>query len=177
MVIWITGLSGSGKTTLCEAFRRLYKPRCPGLVVLDGDGLRAALGNDLGYGEADRITQVRRLQGLARLLSDQGLTVLVAVLYSHPDLLAWNRSNLADYLEVYLSVPEAVLRRRNQKGLYEGAESGAAADVVGFDIPWRPPEHPDVVIDGASGVTPELAAQQVAAAISSRGLVQEWGSA
>src|SRR3990167_9076067 len=97
MVIWITGLSGSGKTTLSAALYSLLKPRLRGLVVLDGDMIRSAFGNDIGYRESDRVIQVKRLQNLAKLLSDQDLTVIVGVVYARPDLLEWNRRNIRDY--------------------------------------------------------------------------------
>ncbi|MBI4283287.1 MAG: adenylyl-sulfate kinase, partial [Chloroflexi bacterium] len=87
MVIWVTGLAGSGKTSLCNALYRLLKPQLPELALLDGDVIRAAFGNDLTYSEEDRVKQVKRLQNVAKVLSEQGLVVIVAVVYAHPDLL------------------------------------------------------------------------------------------
>lgn len=166
MVIWVTGLSGAGKTTLCRAYYDLYKPSCPELVLLDGDAVRAAFGHDLGHRESDRHKQIRRIQGIARLLSDQGLVVLVSALYSHPDLLAWNRANLAGYFEVYLRAPLDFLRRRDGKGLYSGAERGEVRDVVGVDIPWHEPAHADLVLDASRPADPKVWARRVAAALS-----------
>lgn len=165
MVIWITGLSGSGKTTLCEAVRDLVKPRLPELVVLDGDAVRAAFGHNLGHGEADRVLQVRRLQSIAKVLAEQGLAVVVGVLYARPDLLAWNRANLPGYVEVYLRASLETVTARDPKALYSKAARGEMPDVVGLDIPWHPPEHPDMVIDADNPEPPEVLARRLALAV------------
>ena len=103
------------------------------------------------------------------MLSDQGLVVLVAALYSHPDLLAWNRANLADYFEVYLDAPFELVERRDSKGLYAGAAAGAIPHVVGVDIPWHAPQAPDLRIDVAAGLDPDdLAIAVIRAAPSLR---------
>jgi len=164
MVIWVTGLSGAGKTTLCRAVEALVKPRLPELVLLDGDVVRGAFG-DLGYHEADRVVQVRRLQALAKALAEQDLAVMVACLYAHPDLLAWNRDNLPGYFEVYVRAPLELVRKRDSKGLYRAAFAGETENVVGVDIPWHAPERPDIVIDTANGETPEDAARRLACAV------------
>jgi adenylylsulfate kinase-like enzyme len=89
------------------------------------------------------------------MLSEQRLVVLVAALYSHPDLLAWNRANLVDYFEVYLDAPLDLVTQRDSKGLYAGAASGAIPQVVGIDIPWHPPQKPDLKFDAAAGLEPD----------------------
>jgi cytidine diphosphoramidate kinase len=165
LVIWITGLSGAGKTTLSSTLYRLLKPAIPELVYLDGDVVRAAFGHNLGHTEADRVKQVQRLQAMSRVLADQDLVVLVAVLYSHPDLLAWNRSNMKEYFEVYIDVSLETVRRRDQKGLYAKADTGHMKDVVGLDIPWHAPQRPDLRIDGDAVDTPENWARRVIAAV------------
>jgi adenylylsulfate kinase-like enzyme len=161
VVIWVTGLSGAGKTTLCVALRDLLKPRLPQLVLLDGDVVREAFGAGLGFKEEDRMVQIGRMQRLARILSDQGQIVLVAALYSHPDLLAWNRENIKDYFEIYLRAPLKLVQDRDSKGLYHGK----AKDVVGVDIPWREPAHADLVIEADRAPSPARLAREVAAAI------------
>ncbi len=161
MVIWITGLSAAGKTTLCNALRDLVKARLPELVILDGEAMRAVFGHD-GNSEADRVTRVKWLQSIARVLADQGLLVVVGVLYAHPDLLAWNRANLSGYFEVYLKASMATLRARDPKGLYQAAEAGRMREVVGLDIPWHPPETPDMVVDMDAGEAPEVIARRLA---------------
>jgi adenylylsulfate kinase len=147
MVIWMAGLSGAGKTTVCRLLFDGLKASLPELVLLDGDGVREAFGNDLGHTEADRVRQVSRVQRLARLLSDQGLVVIVALVYANPDLLAWNRTHIADYFEVLFDAPLDLVRRRDPKRLYAGALTGETRDVVGVDIPWHRPESADLVLD------------------------------
>lgn len=157
MVIWVTGLSGSGKSTLCNALERLLKPSTPELVIIDGDAIRQAFGDRLGYREEDRVLQIKRLQSLAKMLSEQGLVVLVAALYAHPELLAWNRENLRNYHEIYLEAPVETVRRRDSKRRYEGGPGR----VVGSDIPWHAPVSPDITIDVDAPDGPEALAQRV----------------
>jgi len=172
-VVWVTGMSGAGKTTLCDALRLFLEPRLPELVVLDGDIIRQAFGNDLGYHKEDRIIQIKRLQNLAKVLSDQGQVVIVATIYSSSELLNWNRANLHDYFEIYLDASLDALRGRDTKGLYAKAESGEITDVVGVDITWNPPASPNLVIDSDDPDQPEKLAQKVIAAVPRFSLVFE----
>jgi adenylylsulfate kinase-like enzyme len=169
MVIWITGLSGSGKSTFCNALRPKLMALGPCVVTLDGDAVRAAFGNDLGYREADRVAQIKRMQGLAKLLADQGIAVLVAALYARPDLLDWNRANLPGYFEIYLKIDMELLFGRDPKGLYRRARSGEMPNVVGVDIPWHSPLHSDLVVDASLAPPVDALADDVLAALRSRG--------
>lgn len=134
-------------------------------MLLDGDAVRAALGDNLGYREQDRVVQIKRMQSLARMLAEQGLVVMVAALYGNPELLEWNRRHLPGYFEVYLNSSLDSLRSRDVKGLYAAAESGNMPNVVGVDIPWQAPESPDLVINIDDGETPEQIAMRVVAAV------------
>ena len=165
MVIWVTGLSGSGKTTLCTALGALLKPWLPQLIKLDGDEIRAAFGNDLGHTEPDRVRQIQRIQRMAKMLADQQMVVLVAALYSHPDVFAWNRANLPGYFEIYLEADIDFLSRRDSKGLYGTAQRGELSNVVGLDIAWHAPDRADLVIAAAAAKSPELLAADVIRAI------------
>lgn len=167
MVIWLTGLSGSGKSSLASALFALLKPTRPTLVRLDGDELRAAFGGDLGFRAADRFRQIQRIQRIAKMLADQGMTVLVAALYAHPELLAWNRIHLPGYFEVYLKADVDFLIGRDTKALYARARRGEIADVVGVDVPWHTPADPDLVIDAATAPRPEALARRVLEALPS----------
>ena len=164
MVIWITGLSGTGKTTLCEALRALIKSRLAETVVLDGDVIRALFDTGLGYREQDRVVQIGRIQALAKLLSDQGLVVIVGALYAHPDLLSWNREKFGDYFEVYLEASIEFLRGRDSKGLYARAAAGEV-NVVGVDIPWHAPLRPDMTIDASASRPAGELARELADAV------------
>lgn len=161
MVIWITGISGAGKTTLAKSLVRLLKPRLPELVLVDGDTIRDLFGAGLGFSEPERVVQIHRLQSLARMLHEQGIVCVVAVLYAHPDLLAWNRENFGDYLEVYIEAPLSLVQQRDAKGLYAAARTGKMANMVGIDIPWHAPRAADVVIDATAGEPPECLARRV----------------
>jgi len=165
MVIWVTGLSGSGKTTLCDALWKVLKPRLPQTVSLDGDAVRRAFGDGLGYKEEDRVVQITRMQNLAKVLSDQNLVVLVAALYASPALLAWNRQNIQEYYEIYLDTPWETLLERDQKGLYSGAKAGTTPNIVGMDIPWHVPETPDMVINDETPWSPNKLAEDVLKAV------------
>lgn len=162
MVIWITGLSASGKTTLCGSLVKLLKSKVPELVVLDGDVVRSAFGHNLGHNVEDRVLQVQRLQSMARVLSAQGLLVLVGVLYAREDLLVWNRNNLPNYFEIYLRASMSTVRARDPKGLYAAADRGEISDVVGVHIPWNEPQFADMIVDQDAGVPPDILARLIA---------------
>lgn len=161
MVIWLTGLSGAGKTTIAEAMVDVLKPHMPQLVLVDGDVIRELFGASLGYEEPARREQIGRLQRLSGWLARQGQTVVVAALYAHPDLLAWNRENLPGYFEVYVNAPMDLLRERDSKGLYAGADSGQIPNVVGVDIPWHAPQQSDMVIDAGRIEPPSDVAMRI----------------
>ncbi|UTW51619.1 adenylyl-sulfate kinase [bacterium SCSIO 12827] len=161
MVIWLTGMSGAGKTTICTALHDLLKPHLPELVLLDGDVIRRAFSQDLGFIESDRKVQIGRIQKLAKILSDQNLIVLVGALYAHPDLLSWNRQNLQPYFEVYVKASMSLLKERDSKGLY----GSSAPNVVGVDIPWHEPTHSDLVIDADQLPNPASVAHDIARAV------------
>jgi adenylylsulfate kinase-like enzyme len=159
-VIWLTGLSGSGKSTLGRALRDLIAPVEP-VVLLDGDAVRAAMADGLGYSEADRTVQIGRMARLARLLADQGVLVIVAALYASDELLSWNRANLPGYIEIYLRADVEALAGCDAKGLYLRARRGEVRDVVGVDIPWHAPASPDLIVDVEDRLPPERLARRV----------------
>ncbi len=165
MVIWITGLSGAGKTTIAEALYRSIKPAHPQLVLIDGDVIRDLFGAGLGFHEDARKEQISRIQKLALFLARQDIAVIVAALYSHPELLYWNRGHFPDYFEVHVSTPLAIVESRDIKGLYAKARSGEIANVVGIDVPWHKPEQPDMTVDSSGGETPEIIADRIASAV------------
>ena len=163
MVIWLTGLSGSGKTTLAKALRELLSPACPGLVMLDGDDVRAAFGDGLGHREKDRVVQVTRVQRLAKMLSDQDLVVIVALVYANGDLLDWNRAHISEYFEIHVNASLETVSGRDTKGLYAAALRGEKTDVYGVDIPIWTPNSPDLTVNADKREDPIVVAQRVVA--------------
>jgi adenylylsulfate kinase-like enzyme len=163
-VVWLLGLSGSGKSTLAEALRGALAPIAP-IAVLDGDAVHTAVGDDLGYSGADRLVQSARLGRIARLLATQKHVVVVADSCSDPDRLAWNRANLAGYVEVFLKASLEKLTRRDLRGVYARARTGQWSNVVGIDIPWHEPALPDGTFDMDDPEPPEVLALRIAVLI------------
>src|SRR6516162_1342317 len=162
-VFWITGLSGAGKTTLGrELWRRLRAGGRP-VTFLDGDGLRAAIAEDLGHSAGDRRRSAMRNARLCRLLAEQGADVVCATISLFHEVQRWNRENIPGYREIYLRVPIDELRRRDNKGIYVRAHGGKARDVVGLDVPEEAPEAPDLVIDNYGALDVATAVDRILA--------------
>lgn len=149
-VYFFTGLSGAGKTTLGGLFHRRLKAREANVVLLDGDSIRLVYNEDISYTEESRRKGAGRTFRVAKMLSDQGIDVVVCSICMYSDLRSWNRENIDHYREIYIKVDREVLLARNQKGLYT-----AGKNVVGVDIPFDEPRHPDYIIENNGQETPE----------------------
>jgi cytidine diphosphoramidate kinase len=147
MVIWIIGLSGSGKSTLAELVTARLRDAGRTVVILDGDAVRDLFKNDVDHSIEGRRRNAERLSHLTRFLASQGVDVVAAVLSIFPDWRAWNRHNVPGYREVYLRASLDTLLRRETKNLYARALRGEINNVVGVDIPFPEPEHPDLTLD------------------------------
>ena len=135
MVIWIIGLSGVGKTTLSQLVYEKLKPSTPNLVRLDGDVIRNVFGNDVDHSVEGRLKNAERLSHLTKLLSDQGIHVIAAVLSIFPEWRKWNRENIHDYAEVYLKASIDTLNnpRLQDEGFFKGRfESTVIGDLFAF---------------------------------------------
>jgi adenylylsulfate kinase-like enzyme len=140
MVVWITGLSGSGKTTLATRLCFSLRRRDAAVVHLDGDMVRAAIGDPhVGYDRDSRRVQGFRMARLAAAFSGQSLLVVASTVSLFRDIHAWNRAHAMPYFEVWVRVPPETLRARNVRGVY------ASDTVAGIDIPVDWPEKPDFV--------------------------------
>ena len=147
MVIWFIGLSGSGKTTLSKLVYNELKKEIPNLVRLDGDVLREVFGNDAGHTVEGRRKNAVRLSNLTKMLADQNIHVVAAVLSIFPEWQKWNRDHIDNYAEVYMKASMDTLKKRDIKNLYEPAYNGDIENVVGVDIPFPEPQNADLTLD------------------------------
>lgn len=152
---WITGLAGAGKTTIGKILYCYLKAKYPNTIFLDGDALRQAFGNDLGYSEEDRLSCAMRYARLSKLLVEQGMHVICCTISMFDDVREWNRRNIENYLEIYIEVPLEVLEKRNQKNLYSKLDEGNAKNVVGMDLHLQLPRNPDIHLINDGSKSPE----------------------
>lgn len=149
-VYFFTGLSGAGKTTIGGLFYRRLKARKPNVVLLDGDQLRPVFCEDMGYADTDRLNAAWRAFRVCRMLSDQGIDVVICSISMYSQVRSWNRDNIERYREIYIKVKRETLFQRNQKGLYTSGKN-----VVGVDLPFDEPQMPDAVVENDGERMPE----------------------
>jgi bifunctional enzyme CysN/CysC len=171
-VVWFTGLSGAGKSTIANRAEQLLHARGVHTYLLDGDNVRHGLNHDLGFTEADRIENIRRVAEVARLMSDAGLVVLVSFIspFRSERQLARERVGEGRFFEVFVDTPLDVAESRDPKGLYHKARQGELANFTGIDSPYEVPENPDVHID-TTNVTPDRAAQLLVDQLRTMGVI------
>jgi len=147
--IWLTGLSASGKSTLAYALHAELLSKARQSIVLDGDHIRRGLSNDLGFCEADRTENIRRVAEVARLINDSGLIVITALIspFSNDRALAKSIIGAERFIEVYLNTPIQVCEERDPKGLYKEARSARRSYFTGVSQRYDAPLAPDMVID------------------------------
>lgn len=170
-VYWITGLSGAGKTTLCQELSRYLRTRGRPVIVLDGDNLRDVLGATQAHTRAERLDLALRYARLCVLIASQGVDVTIATISLFREVHDWNRIHMPGYVEIYLDVPLAELRRRDPKRIYERAGLGEITNVAGVDIEVDEPEAPNVHIKWRPGLTVETSLAQIVAIIGSEKFV------
>ena len=141
-VVWITGLSASGKTTLGDAVTTSLRNEYKNIVSLDGDLLRSVFDQSSSHNREERLHLAFVYSRLCKMLSEQGLIVVIATVALFKEVHAWNRQNFDRYIEVFLDVPISELRRRDPKGLYRKYDSGEIRDVAGLDLVVDFPNNP-----------------------------------
>ncbi|MBU2888882.1 sulfate adenylyltransferase subunit CysN [Celeribacter halophilus] len=161
-VLWLTGLSGSGKSTIANIVEKKLARMNRHTFLLDGDNVRHGLNKDLGFTEADRVENIRRVGEVARLMTDAGLIVITAFISPFRSERNMVRSMMqpGEFLEVFVDTPLEVAESRDVKGLYAKARSGELKNFTGIDSPYEYPEAPDLRID-TTKMTPEEAADAI----------------
>jgi adenylylsulfate kinase len=169
--VWLTGLSGSGKSTLAVLVEAELVRRRVAAYVLDGDNVRHGLCQDLGFGEKDRVENIRRVGEVSKLMTDAGLVVLTAFISPFRADRERVRAILGDrFLEVFVATPLSLCEERDPKGLYARARRGEIKDFTGLDSPYEPPLRPDLVV-GERGGDPDANAGTIVRLLEERGIV------
>lgn len=151
-ILWFTGLSGAGKSTLAHAVEeQLHQMGCR-TFVLDGDNVRHGLCGDLGFSEADRVENIRRVGEVAKLFLEAGTIVLTAFISPFRDDRNKVRAmvNTGDFIEVYCKCPIETCETRDVKGLYKKARAGQISQFTGISSPYEEPETPELVVNTAN---------------------------
>jgi bifunctional enzyme CysN/CysC len=161
-VVWFTGLSGSGKSTIANLVEAKLHALGKHTFLLDGDNVRHGLNRDLGFTDADRVENIRRVGEVARLMTDAGLIVLTAFISPFRSERRMVRELMAagEFIEVYVDTPLSVAESRDVKGLYKKARAGKLKNFTGIDSPYEPPEAPEIIVN-----TVELSAEDAASRI------------
>ena len=149
VMVWFTGLSGSGKSTVAIAVERELHRRGLLCRILDGDNIRSGINNNLGFSEADRVENIRRIAEVGKLFVDTGIITLAAFISPTNSLreMAERIIGEADFKEVYVSTPLAVCEQRDVKGLYAKARRGEIKEFTGVSAPFEVPVRPALAID------------------------------
>lgn len=148
-VIWFTGLSGAGKSTLANALERELFERGHHCYLLDGDNVRHGLNRDLGFSDADRVENIRRIAEVAKLLVDAGLIAMTAFIspFRADRQLARDLLPADEFIEVHVATSLAVCEQRDPKGLYRKARAGQIPNFTGIDSAYEAPVNPELVVD------------------------------
>ncbi len=149
LMVWFTGLSGSGKSTVAIALERELHRRGILCRILDGDNIRCGINNNLGFSEADRVENIRRIAEVSKLFVDTGIVTLAAFISPSNDIreMAARIIGKDDFLEVYVSTPLEECERRDVKGLYAKARRGEIKNFTGISAPFEAPLHPALTLD------------------------------
>ena len=149
VMIWFTGLSGSGKSTIAIALERELHRRGLLCRILDGDNIRSGINNNLGFSEADRVENIRRIAEIGKLFIDTGIITIAAFISPMNSLREMAASIIGknNFFEIYVNTSLAECERRDVKGLYAKARRGEIKEFTGISAPFEEPLHPDLVLD------------------------------
>ena len=170
-VVWFTGLSGAGKSTVANIVEKKLATLGQHTYLLDGDNVRHGLNKDLGFTDADRVENIRRIGEVAGLMVDSGLIVLTAFISPFRSERALARSVVddGDFIEVFVDTPLSVAEERDPKGLYKKARRGELKNFTGIDSPYEAPENPEILVDTGT-LSAEQAAEKVVKELRRKGI-------
>jgi bifunctional enzyme CysN/CysC len=170
--LWFTGLSGAGKSTIANLVEKQLHALGRHTYLLDGDNVRHGLNRDLGFTDADRVENIRRVAEVAKLMTDAGLIVMVSFIspFRAERRMARALFESGEFYEIHVDTSLAVAEARDVKGLYKKARRGELKNFTGIDSPYEPPENPEIYID-TSRATPEDSASTVVAALAEAGVL------
>jgi adenylylsulfate kinase len=143
---WITGLSASGKTTLSTIFVDYLRKKKISVIHFDGDDLRKIF-SDYGNTKINRLNRAKKFSKLCKLITSQGVTVVIGIIGLSHELQKWNRDNIENYIEIFLNVPMSELVKRDPKGIYKKSKEGKIKNVAGVDFVVEFPINPDIVLE------------------------------
>jgi len=172
-VVWFTGLSGAGKSTIANLVEVKLAALGHHTYLLDGDNVRHGLNQDLGFTDADRVENIRRIGEVAALMVDAGLIVLTAFISPFRSERGLARSLVGDgeFIETFVETPLAIAEERDPKGLYKKARKGDLKNFTGIDSPYEAPESPEILVD-TSAMSAEQAAERIVAELRRAGMLE-----
>jgi bifunctional enzyme CysN/CysC len=146
-VIWFTGLSGSGKSTIANSLEKELHAQGRRTYILDGDNIRQGLNKDLGFGDADRVENIRRVAEVAKILMDGGMIVMTAFIspFKAEREMARELIGTEHFVEVFVDTPLEICEQRDPKGLYKKARNGLLPNMTGINSPYERPDHPELI--------------------------------
>ena len=166
LVVVVTGVSGAGKSAIANLVQKKLYALGKHSFLLDGDNIRHGLNRDLGFTDADRVENIRRIGEVAKLMTDAGLIVLTAFIspFEAERRMVREMSLPGEFIEIYVETPLSVAERRDVKGLYKKARAGELKNFTGIDSPYEPPSNPEIRVDTVE-TSAEDAAEQIVAYI------------
>ncbi len=154
IAIWFTGLSGSGKTTIAIALEKELHKKGLLTQILDGDNIRTGINNNLGFSDADRLENIRRIAEVTKLFVNSGVITICCFVSPTEEIrtIAKNIIGKADFIEVFVNTPLEICEKRDVKGLYAKARKGEIKDFTGINAPFEAPVNPEIVLTDALSI-------------------------
>lgn len=173
-VLWFTGLSASGKSTTANAVEQKLFELGHHTYLLDGDNVRHGLNKDLGFSDADRVENIRRIGEMAKLFADAGLIVLSAFIspFRADRQMVRDLVEAGEFIEIHMSTPLSVCEQRDPKGLYKKARQGEIKNFTGIDSAYEEPDRPEIILNTAE-CDIEACAEQVIAYLRRNHIIHE----